>query len=403
MGTPVQEALASFRTEVREWCTATIPADWRQRQTGIDDRTYVEFQQWWRGELQAKGWMAPHWPQEWGGSALSLPEQVALFEELVRADAPRLSLWQVGLYNAAPAIIAVGTPEQKRKHLPSMLEGKIWCQGFSEPGAGSDLASLTTRAERHGDEFIVNGQKVWTSNGHLADWCILLARTDQEAPKRRGITYFLVDMKSPGIEARTIKDMSGERHFCETFFTDVVIPIENVLGDVNDGWRVTQSTLASERAVTILEQADALHNNGILKFVKEVTSAPEVFGMHADDPYFIEMIGQLYVDSTVLKMLCDQMITEILSGDDSVGLASYVKVFYSEVLQRFTAAATTFRGLPGQVVKESLTSTGWVTGDWYVDWLHSWGWTIGGGTNEIMRNIISEQLLGLPREPQVTA
>ncbi|MCU1368690.1 MAG: mmgC 3, partial [Ilumatobacteraceae bacterium] len=235
-----------LRNSVRRWCAATIPPDWREQQRGADHHGYIEFQRWWRDRLAEAGYFIPHWPREWGGVEMSLPEQVVLYEELSRGDAPRLGITQVSVFNAAPAIIHAGSPAQKQRYLPAIASGEIWCQGFSEPNAGSDLAGLQTRAVRDGDHYVVNGQKIWTSMAREAEQCILLARTDLDAPKNKGISFFVMDMRSPGVEVRPIKNLVGDSEFCETFMTVVVIPAEILIGPEHGCWAVSQATLGSE-------------------------------------------------------------------------------------------------------------------------------------------------------------
>lgn len=395
------DELAEFRAEVRAWCEANVPTGWREEMTGADDAAFVSFQRRWRETLRSAGYLAPHWPREYGGSEMSLPRQAVLAEELAHADAPRLALYQVAIYNAAPAIMHFGTEEQKRRFLPGIQHGDIWCQGFSEPGAGSDLASLSTRAERRGHVYVVNGQKVWTSNAHHADWCFLLARTDPDAPKRHGISFLLMDMRTPGVEARPIRGALGDSHFCELFLDDVEIPVENLLGPENKGWQVAQTTLASERGVTILELAERLHHNGVQRLVESAA------GWHAEDgtpllsdPGVREQLGGLFGQVQILRAMCQRLI-ESMVGRGGVGTeASIIKLYYSELLQRFMDTAVQLRGLPAQVRQPLLQSAGWETGDWLIDFVHSWSWTIAGGSNEIQRNIIGEQYLGLPREPR---
>ena len=193
---------------------------------------------------------------------MSVAEQIVLYSELAAHDAPRLVLAFVGIHHAASTLLVAGTDEQRRRHLPAILDGEIWVQGFSEPEAGSDLASLRTTARKVGDGYVVNGQKLWASGGKHADWCLLLARTDVEAPKRKGISYFLLDMSSPGVEVRPIRNAIGDSHFCEVFLNDVEIPATNLVGDENSGWQVAQATLGAERGMTMLELAERLGNAG---------------------------------------------------------------------------------------------------------------------------------------------
>lgn len=401
MAAPTGETLETFRARVQSWCEDNVPKGWREQQLGADDDAVIAFQRRWRQTLQDGGYLAPHWAREWGGSALPLPEQAVLAEELARADAPRLALYQVAIYNAAPAILKFGTEEQKCRYLPGIRAGEVWCQGFSEPGAGSDLASLSTRADRHGDVYIVNGQKVWTSWAHHADWCFLLARTDRHAPKRRGISFLLMDMRSTGVLARPIREATGASEFCELFLDDVEVPVANVLGGENQGWQVAQTTLASERAVTILELAERLNHNGLHGLIESATGWVGDDGAQVlCDPAVRERLGGFYAEVQILRALCQRLI-DALVARGGVGIeASIVKLYYSELLQRLMDFATQLHGLPAQVEWPMLASCGWETGNWLVDFLNSYSWTIAGGSNEIMRNIIGEQGLGLPREPR---
>jgi hypothetical protein len=262
--------LAGFRGHVREWCQAHVPGDWRRAQTGVGDDEFVTFQKAWFAELHAAGFAVPHWPREWGGG-MSVAEQIVLYQELAAHDAPRLVLAFVGIHHAASTLLAAGTEAQRRRHLPAILDGEIWVQGFSEPEAGSDLASLRTTARRVDDGYLVNGQKLWASGGLHADWCLLLARTDQDAPKRKGISYFLMDMTSPGIDVRPIRNAIGESHFCEVFLNDVVIPADHLIGAENAGWQVAQATLGAERGMTMLELAERLGNAGLNRLIEECT------------------------------------------------------------------------------------------------------------------------------------
>jgi alkylation response protein AidB-like acyl-CoA dehydrogenase len=244
--------LGRFREEVRAWCAGNVPTGWRQEQAGASSAQFARFHRWWGARLRDGGYFAPHWPTQWGGGGFSLPQQVVLAEELARADAPRNALYQVALYNAGPSILHAGTDEQKARFLPPIVQGTVWCQGFSEPNAGSDLAALETRAVRDGEHYVVTGQKVWTSNAHEADRCILLVRTDPTAPKRKGITFLLLDMHAPGVTVRPIVQATGQAEFCELFLDEVRVPVTDRLGAEHEGWAVTNATMASERGVVIV-------------------------------------------------------------------------------------------------------------------------------------------------------
>jgi alkylation response protein AidB-like acyl-CoA dehydrogenase len=360
----------------------------------------MAFQRWWRDQLVEAGYFVPHWPKQWGGSEMSLGEQVALYEELARGDAPRSVISQVSVYNSAPAIMHAGTPAQQQRYLPAILGGEIWCQGFSEPNAGSDLASLQTRAVRDGDHYVVNGQKIWTSLAHEARRCILLARTNVDAPKHRGISFFVMDMDSPGVEVRPIRNAIGESEFCETFMTDVIIPAENLIGAENDGWAVSQQTLGSERAVSLVNLAELLRRNGRGFLIESAQAWLMPDGRPAiNDDAVREEIGALYGEVEILRLLLTRMIGRLLSDGGTGPESSVVKIYYSELLQRLMRVGMEFQGPSAHIRRPGVASSGWESRDFLRDFINSFGWTIAGGTNEIMRNIVAEKVLGLPKEP----
>jgi alkylation response protein AidB-like acyl-CoA dehydrogenase len=383
--------LDEFRADVRAWCQEHIPPDWRTTQTGVDDEEFVRFQKWWFAELHAAGYAVPHWPREWGGG-MSVAEQIVLYQELAAHDAPRLVLAFVAIHHAASTLFVAGTDDQRRRHLPAILDGEMWVQGFSEPEAGSDLASLRTAARRDGDVFVVNGQKLWASGGMHADWCLLLARTDPEAPKRKGISYFLLDMASPGVEVRPIRNAIGDSHFCEVFLNDVLISAANLVGEENSGWQVAQATLGAERGMTMLELAERLGNAGFRWLVQ---SCP------TDDPIVADRLAQFEIEITGLRGLCRQLVENAEAGTAEPADASVVKLFYSELLQRMTDFGVEVGGIAAHTELVKSASSGWESGSWMLDFIGSWEWTIPGGSSEIQRTIIAERGLGLPREPSV--
>jgi alkylation response protein AidB-like acyl-CoA dehydrogenase len=390
--------LAELRAAVREWCRAHIPADWRREQTGADDEEFVAFQKAWFQELRRAGWAVPHWPAEWGGG-LSAAEQMVLYQELAAHDAPRLVLAFVSIHHAASTLLAAGTPEQRRRHLPAILDGEIWVQGFSEPEAGSDLASLRTSARREGDVFVVNGQKLWASGAAAADWCLLLARTDPAAPKRRGISYLLMDMRTPGIDVRPIRNAVGESHFCEIFLNDVRVPVANLVGPENDGWRVAQATLSAERGMTMLELAERLGNAGF-RWLLDACRRPGAAGARPiDDSLVLDRLAGFETEIAGLRAMCRALVERHEAGAAGPAEASVVKLYYSELLQRMTAFGAEVSGLPAQTELRKPASSGWESGAWVLDFIGSWEWTIPGGTSEVQRTIIGERGLGLPREP----
>lgn len=379
---------ADFRDHVRRWCDEHVPRDWRRNQTGVTEAEFVRFQKAWFAELHAAGFAVPHWPREWGGG-MSVADQIVLYQELAAHDAPRLVLAFVGIHHAAATLLAAGTEAQRRRHLPAILDGEIWVQGFSEPEAGSDLASLRTSARRSGDSYVVNGQKLWASGGAHADWCLLLARTDPDAPKRKGISYFLLDMRSPGVDVRPIRNAMGDSHFCEIFLTDVVIPAANLVGPENAGWQVAQSTLGAERGLTMLELSERLFHNGFRRLVE---SCP------AEDPVIADRLAQFEIEITGLRGLCRRLVENAEEGTVGPADASIVKLFYSELLQRLTDFGVEAGGLNIHTDLAKPMSSGWESGSWLLDFIGSWEWTIPGGASEIQRTIIGERGLGLPRE-----
>jgi alkylation response protein AidB-like acyl-CoA dehydrogenase len=392
MTSPAGE-LDEFRASVRAWCSAHVPAGWRREQTGVPDAEYVAFQQWWLAELRAAGYAVPHWPAQWGGG-MPLARQVILYQELAAHDAPRLVLAFVAIHHAAATLLAAGTEDQRRRHLPAILDGEIWVQGFSEPEAGSDLASLRTTARRDGDRYIVNGQKLWASGALHADWCLLLARTDPGAPKRRGISYFLLDMRSPGLDVRPIKNAAGESHFCEIFLNDVAVPVVNLVGPQDAGWQVAQQTLGAERGLTMLELAERLGNAGF-RWLVEACSRHGLLG----DSRVADRLATFETEISGLRALCSDLVERRDAGRAGPADASIVKLYYSELLQRMTDFGTEVAGLAGQTALRKPASSGWESGAWLLDFIGSWEWTIPGGTSEIQRTIIAERGLGLPREP----
>ncbi|UGT66994.1 acyl-CoA dehydrogenase family protein [Nocardia gipuzkoensis] len=395
------DVLDEFRGEVRDWCRTHVPADWRQAQTGPTDAEFVRFQRDWFQQLRRAGYAVPHWPREYGGG-MSVPEQIVLYQELAAHDAPRLVLAFVAVHHAAATLLAAGTEEQRRRHLPAILDGEIWVQGFSEPGAGSDLAALQTSARRDGDGYVVTGQKVWASGAQYADWCLLLARTDQAAPKRRGISYFLLDMRSPGIEVRPIRQATGESHFCEIFLDEVRIPADGLVGAENAGWQVAQQTLGAERGLTMLELSERLGNAGF-RLLVEACERADLDGVRPiDDALVADRLAALDIEIAGLRALCRDLVERHDAGRAGPADASVVKLYYSELLQRMTDFGTEVGGVAAHTMLRKPMSGGWESGAWVLDFIGSWEWTIPGGTSEIQRTIIAERGLGLPREPAGT-
>ena len=385
----------AFRGALREWLSRVVPSDWRERMTGASPQEFREFQQWWLAQLDSVGLATPHWPVEWGGVALSLPNQVIIFEEMARADAPDLVMFTISLYHLPATLGAWGTPEQVRQYLPAVRRGAVWSQGFSEPQAGSDLASLRTRAVRDGERYIVNGQKVWSSYAAYADYYLLLARTHPDAPKRKGISCFIVDLKSPGVDIRPIKQINGHDEFCEVFLDNVSVPAENRIGPENEGWRVAQSTLSAERGVLVFALAERMN-----RIFERMLSKPNP-AWAADDELRRELVS-CYGDMQAVRRLIRSLLSASHGEEAANSLPPIIKILYGETLQRFTELMTRVEALESQVLRPSFISGGYAKGNWMTDYLSSWTWTISGGSNEVLRNVIAERQLGLPQEPRTS-
>jgi alkylation response protein AidB-like acyl-CoA dehydrogenase len=390
-----------FREQVRDWLGRNLPADWHERMLGASESEHVEFQKFWFRKMAEGGYIAPHWPVEWGGAGMSFAQQIVLFEEVARAGAPRLVIHFISLYHTPATLLEWGSDAQRRQHLPAILTGdEIWCQGFSEPSSGSDLASLRTRAERRGDRYVVNGQKIWSSNAQWARYCLLLARTDATVPKHEGISYFILDLDSPGVTRRPIKMLTGGSHFCELFLDDVEIPVENLIASEGRGWAVAQSTLASERGLTALELAERMRQ--AFKLLLRDAARPAPWGGRLiDDDGIRRQLVDVRIGTETLHVLVGNMLTRALHGGGGGTEASIIKVYHSELLQKFTDLGVQLGGMSAQYLQSVLMGGGYETGYWMHDNLYSWACTIAGGSNEIQRNIIAEKALGLPREPKL--
>jgi alkylation response protein AidB-like acyl-CoA dehydrogenase len=389
--------LDAFRAEVRAWLAATVPDEWLERTASGSEGEYVAFQRWWLNELQKVGLATPHWPRDWGGEELSLRHQVIVSEEMVRARAPSADLFVISLYHLPATLFAHGSPAQRERYLKGVTgRGEIWCQGFSEPNAGSDLASLRTRAEKRGDVYVVNGQKVWSSFGAHADYCLLLARTDPNAPKKQaGISYFILDMKAPGVTVRRIKQMTGQAEFCELFLDDVEIPAENLIGLENSGWMIAQSTLSAERGLLTFELAERAHDAFQREFAAIRKAQPAWWG---DDELRRMFVGQ-YGELQALREMIRRMMRELEENAETQNssLPPLIKIQWSELLRRHTDFWLKAGGLGAQTYAPPLSGVGHVTGNRLQDFLWSYSWTIAGGANEIIKTLIAERVLGLPR------
>ena len=386
--------LEALRAEVRTWLAANAPTDWRDAATHEE---FVAGQRAWFAKLVEGGYANPHWPAEWPGGGRSLSEQKAIYEELASAGTPRLLLSFVSTFHAFATIEEWGTPEQKQRYLPAILKGETWCQGFSEPGAGSDLASLKTRAERRtvdGREvYVINGQKVWSTMAQYADKCLLLVRTASDGPKQAGITYLLMDMKSLGITVRPIHQIQGDEEFAEMFLDDVEVPVSERVGGEGEGWAVAQSTLASERGLTLMELSyrmrDALGR--IAALIREHRLG--------EDAGVLRDFGALVARVDSACAIADRFLSNRIAGIENVGDASVVKLTYSRVLREFTLLGVRLGGMAEQY-RSPIVFGDLTTGNWMADFMNSYAWTIAGGSDEVQRNIIAERMLGMQREPK---
>jgi alkylation response protein AidB-like acyl-CoA dehydrogenase len=379
---------AAFRKELRAWIEANKPED-TEPQAG---RLHEATSKGWAKQLHDAGYAGLTWPKDFGGAGAPYTHQAIFLEETARAEAPD-HIGVIGLGMAGPTIIVHGTDEQKRRHLGKILSGEeIWCQGFSEPGSGSDLASLRTRGELDGDEFVVNGQKVWSSFAHIADWCILLVRTDAEAPKHKGITYLLVDMKSPGVEVRPLRQITGDPEFNEIFFTDVRVPRANVLGEINGGWGVAMTTLLHERG-TLGFALTARLEVAMRKLVTLAGMTRRDGVRPADDPSIRDRIARQWIELQALRFLNYRALTGLMKTGVPGPEGSVAKLHWSESNQRLTKLALEVLGPDAQLDGEGSVWNGY----WQYQQLRSRGNTIEAGTSEVLRNIVSERVLGLPR------
>jgi alkylation response protein AidB-like acyl-CoA dehydrogenase len=382
-----------FRDELRAWLEGHVPRDWPAWREKPMEISFPYLRAWQR-KLFEGGWAAVSWPKEYGGRDASLMQQAIFWEEMARMDAPPLPN-TLGLGLIGPAIMAFGTEAQKQRFIPKILSAEeIWCQGFSEPNAGSDLASLQTEARFDGSGYVVNGQKVWTSYGWIGDWCELVVRTDPAAPKHKGLTVLLVDMKSPGVEVRPLRQMTGESEFSEMFFREVRVPARNVLGQVNDGWNVAMGTLMFERGsygARLLPQfRRTIHRMIELSRVAQRNGKPA-----AQDAGLRQKLAQCYAEVEIMRLNQLRAFSRITATGAPGPEGSIQKIFWSELNQRLQQVAQEMLGPYGQLLAGDPRAID--SGLWSHGYLRSRGNTIEAGTSEVQRNIIGHFVLGLPR------
>ncbi len=395
-----------FRAEVRAWLDANLPPDVGELRGEARRRFHEE----WVRKLYEGGWICASWPKEYGGRGLSTMQQVVLNEEFARAGAPMRADF-FGDTLVGPTLLQWGTEEQKKEFLPRILRGQIsWCQGFSEPDAGSDLASLTTRAELDGDEWVVNGQKVWTTQAQYADYIFLLARTNPEAPKHAGISYLLVPMKQPGVEVRPIEQIDGSGDFNEVYFTDARCPKDNVVGGVDNGWKVAMTTLGFERGTS----ATTSHR----RFRKELDEIVDIARRNGRiaDPLVRQRMAEAWSKVKIMEINGYRSLTNVLNGGKdpwAAALGATNKMFWSEYHQDVMELAMDVLGMDGQVLSGRSDEefvpgigrrrgrSGYRVSPLQASFFFSRSETIWGGTAEIQRNIVGERVLGLPKDPGI--
>jgi alkylation response protein AidB-like acyl-CoA dehydrogenase len=386
---------AAFRAEVRAWLDANAPrrrhdsSEFKRRVAAadaIDERAHLEAAKTWQRRIHDAGFAGIAVPTEYGGQGGTAAREKIWRQEVVRYEIDT-GVFSVALGMVVPTLLVHGTAEQKRRFVAPVLRGdEVWCQLFSEPGAGSDLAGLTTRAERDGDEWLVNGQKVWNSFAHFADWGILLARTNWDVPKHRGITYFLVDMTTPGVEARPLRQITGVAHFNETFLTDVRIPHDQVLGDVDAGWGVAQTTLMNERA--LIGGASAIGFRDYLELARHYE--------RTGDPEVRQCLAASYTRFEILRWLGQRAQAAARAGRPLGPESSVAKLVISDHAAKNGDLALAVAGADGLLAGTDAYEDGF----WQQQFLGQWGVRIGGGTEQVQRNILGERVLGLPPEPR---
>ena len=377
-----------FREEVRTWLRANVP---RERGPGDGPGARAFDCAWQRLQYDA-GWAGIAWPVEYGGRGLSLVQQMIWYEEYALARGPLSGACFVGLNHAGPTLIHCGSERQKRDHLQPILRGDaVWCQGFSEPGAGSDLAGLQTRAQVDGDSLVVSGQKIWTSHADLADYQELLVRTDPDASRHGGITWVIGDMRAPGIEIRPIRTMAGVSHFSQVYYDQVRIPLSNVVGEIDDGWSVAISTLAFERGTAFMaEQVDLAQTvEDLIDYARRHPGPGGSRPAIRDESIALRLAG-LRAEVAALRAMTYASVSRALREDTPGPEGSIVKLYFSEVKQRSYRLAMEVLGA------ESLELTPYEV-KWTQPYLRSYAASIAGGTSEIQRNIIAERMLGLPK------
>ena len=393
--TPEQEA---FRTHLRGWLErnkAEVFGDHSDPTADRDEDSETRWQKTleWHRRLYEAGYVALHWPKEWGGGGASLVEQAIYQDEVLRLGLPLYGANQLALDRIGPTLMFLGTEEQRQRFLPKMLTaGEIWCQGYSEPGAGSDLAGLQTRAVIDGDDFVINGQKVWTSLAHRAHWQVLLVRTDPNAPKHRGISYLLVDMRTPGITIRPLVQITGDSDFNEVFYDNVRVPRKNLVGEINQGWQVSIATLMYERVSGGTRHPVERTINELVELARTAEFEGMVAAKH---PYVRQKLAQFASEALCLRLSRYRSLTSQLNGKIPGPESSYGKLHATELNLRVAMFADELLGPYAQLERNSVGAV--ENGRWLYRALRARGLTIAAGSSEIQHNIIGERVLKLPK------
>jgi alkylation response protein AidB-like acyl-CoA dehydrogenase len=380
---PEGEPAQAFRAELRAWLDAELTPEVVEAGQHGPDEQRLEALRTWNRRLADAGWAAPAWPVEHGGRGAGIDEQLAYFEEMSATGAPG-PVNVIGVANIAPALMAYGTEEQQSRFLGPMLRGdEIWSQGMSEPDAGSDLASLRTAAVVDGDEFVITGQKTWNSLGHFADWCQLYVRTDPSAPKHKGISCLLVDLRTPGVERRPVRTAAGDEPFAELFFTDARVPVSSLLGPLHQGWKVAMTTLSFERAGV------ARLHLGLSKKLARLLDDPAAATALAD-PRIRDRVAGIYADIACMRWMTNRSLEQMRNDQPTGASGSLSKLAWGRAEQKLAELAVDMVGLSATATRES----------WSYNLVSARQFSIAGGTTEINLNIVGEMGLGLPREPR---
>lgn len=390
------KAELAFRDELRKWLSAALPPGWGETVFEPDDEDErAQFRLEWERKLFKGGWNGINWPKKYGGRGATLIEQAIFAEEMAHARAPD-GLNIIGRNLAGTTLLHHGTEAQRERFLPKILSGdEVWCQGFSEPNAGSDLASVRCQAVREGDRFVVNGQKIWTSFAQYAQWCILLVRTDPTLPKHKGISFLLVDMKSPGISIRPLKQISGESEFNETYFDGVRVPAENLVGELNGGWHIAMTTLTYERGPEDSLGRQIRFKQELDRLLKTVSNLPRGKGLAIDEPVIRDKLARSIAEIEIMRLSCLRSFSQTIRGKALGAEASMSKLYWSHVAQNFYETALESLGPLAAICRGDALSP--ADGRFQLSFLNSKAFTIYSGTSEIQRNVIAERVLGLPK------